>query len=216
MNAHGTQVKKALNCSWVRPSLAGLSLLTYHTTATIHNGENRLCFSLKQVSYARYWLHAYGLTSEPLPLPSTHYLLTLADLRGLPSPVTYKTVAELRNALKDVGKHNKRVKTFAGDFALGALRTEFERVRAVWGERRGVWMAIDFEGWEREHTMITEFGWSVVRWEPEEASTDAEVKEEKTDEVALKEIREEGHWTVKEYAAYRNGTFVKDNRDVSC
>ncbi|CAE6474366.1 unnamed protein product [Rhizoctonia solani] len=181
--------------------------------AIIHNGENRLCFSLKQVSYARYWLHAYGLTSEPLPLPSSYYLLTLNDLRGPPSPTTYKTVAELRNALKDVGKHNKRVKTFAGDSALGGMRTVFERVRSVWGERRGAWMAIDFEGWERDHTIITEFGWSLVRWEPEESGV-TELKEgEKMDEVALKEVREEGHWTVKEYAAYRNGVFVKDNRD---
>lgn len=128
--------------------------------------------------------------------------------------MTYNTVAELRNALKDVGKHNKRVKTFAGDFALGEIRTVFERVRSVWGERRGAWMAIDFEGWEREHEIITEFGWSLIRWEPEESGV-AEVKEgEKPDTVALKEVREQGHWTVKEYAAYRNGVFVKDNRDV--
>lgn len=106
-----------------------------------------------------------------------------------------------------MGKHNKRVKTFAGDFELGSLRTEFERVRSVWGERRGVWMALDFEGWERDHTVITEFGWSVVRWDKEEEAVDGEVK--------LKEVREEGHWTVKEYDSYRNGTYVRDNRDVS-
>ncbi|KAG9123228.1 hypothetical protein FRC07_000073 [Ceratobasidium sp. 392] len=67
-------------------------------------------------------------------------------------------------------------------------------------------MAIDFEGWEREHTMITEFGWAVVRWE----EVEGEVKE---GEEKFREVREEGHWTVKEYAAYRNGTFVLDNRD---
>ncbi|KAF8760021.1 hypothetical protein RHS01_01448 [Rhizoctonia solani] len=145
-------------------------------------------------------------------LPSSHYLLTLNDLRGPPSPVTYKTVSELRNALKDVGKHNKRVKTFAGDFALGELRTVFERVRSVWGERRGTWMAIDFEGWEMDHTIITEFGWSLIRWEPEEVAADPK-EGDNPGEVKLKEVREEGHWTVKEYAAYRNGKYVKDNRD---
>ncbi|KAG9099686.1 hypothetical protein FRC06_004938 [Ceratobasidium sp. 370] len=184
------------------------SLAPFHPlpTGTIHSGESRLCFSFKQVAYISYWLHTMGLTSTPLPLPSAYYLLTPSDLRGPPSPVTYKTVSELRNALKDVGKHNKRVKTFAGDVALGELRTVFERVRTVWGERRGVWIAIDFEGWERDHKMITEFGWALVRWE----EVEGEVKE---GEERFREVREEGHWTVKEYAAYRNGTFVLDNRD---
>ncbi|ELU45365.1 hypothetical protein AG1IA_00599 [Rhizoctonia solani AG-1 IA] len=181
--------------------------------AIIQNGESRLCFSLKQISYARYWLHAYGLTSEPLPLPSSHYLLTLNDLRGPPSPVTYKTVSELRNALKDVGKHNKRVKTFAGDFALGELRTVFERVRSVWGERRGTWMAIDFEGWEMDHTIITEFGWSLIRWDPEEVAADPK-EGDNPGEVKLKEVREEGHWTVKEYAVMPKTVFKKRIGDL--
>jgi len=187
------------DCPW-HPGKKGVELYM----GTIHNGESRLCFSLKQIEYISYWLHAMNLTSGRLPIPSAHYLLTPTDLKGQPSPVTYKTVSELRNALKDVGKNNKRVKTFAGDVALGGLRTVFERVRTVWGEKRGVWMAIDFEGWEREHTMITEFGWAVVRWEEQE---------DKEGEEKFKEVCEDGHWTVKEYAGYRNGTFVRDNRD---
>ncbi|KAG8723698.1 hypothetical protein FRC09_002143 [Ceratobasidium sp. 395] len=205
------------NCPW-HPGKKGVELymgisspspLTYLlnlSTGTIQNGESRLCFSFKQISYISYWLHTMNLTSAPLPVPSAYYLLAPSDLRGPPSPVTYKTVSELRSALKDVGKHNKRVKTFAGDVALGEMRTVFERVRTVWGERRGVWMAIDFEGWERDHTMITEFGWALVRWE----EVEGEVKE---GEEKFKEVCEEGHWTVKEYAAYRNGTFVLDNRN---
>ncbi|QRW02239.1 hypothetical protein RhiLY_01236 [Ceratobasidium sp. AG-Ba] len=187
-------------CPW-HPGKRGVELYM----GTIHNGESRLLFSLKQISYLSYWLHAMKLTDEPLPIPTPYYLLTPSDLRGPPSPVTYNTIAELRNALKDVGKHNKRVKTFAGDIALGEMRTVFERVRTVWGEKCGVWIAIDFEGWERDHTMITEFGWSLIRWEEKEDVKEGEDK--------FEEIREEGHWTVKEYAAYRNGTFVADNRN---
>ena len=80
-----------------------------------------------------------------------------------------------------------------------------------------MWMAIDFEGWEREHTIITEFGWSVVRWEEEEDEVKKESESDKPagGETKWKEVRDEGHWTVKEYAAYRNGTFVRDNREVS-
>ncbi|KAF8605509.1 hypothetical protein BDV93DRAFT_470665 [Ceratobasidium sp. AG-I] len=197
-------------CPW-HPGKQGIELFM----GTLLNGENRLLFSLKQIEYCRYWLKAYGLTTDLLPLPSLHYILTSSDLRTQPSPATYKTVAELRNALKDVSKNNKRVKMYAGDIALGDLRTVFERVRTVWGEKRGVWMAIDFEGWEREHTIITEFGWSVVRWEEaeEEEKKEGEGEKPAVGETKWKEVRDGGHWTVKEYAGYRNGTFVRDNRD---
>lgn len=72
-------------------------------------------------------------------------------------------------------------------------------------------MAVDFEGWEWEHALITEFGWSIVRWVIERESNEGD----EPGKVGLEEIQEEGHWTVEEYASYRNGRFVKDNRNVS-
>jgi hypothetical protein len=78
-----------------------------------------------------------------------------------------------------------------------ARRHMFERVRTFWAEETGVWCALDFESWEREHTVLTEFGWSLIRWE------------------GKKEIAEQGHLIVKENRAYSNGQYVPDYRDVS-
>lgn len=49
----------------------------------------------------------------------------------------------------------------------------------------------------RIFSLITEFGWSVVRWENGE------------------EIQEQGHLGVQERRKYSN-TFIPNNRDVSC
>lgn len=70
-----------------------------YLTGTIHSGQSRLLYSSAQVEYIRYWLHAMGLTKEPLPLPSSDYLLTKSDLRNI-SRATYKSEKELKDALK--------------------------------------------------------------------------------------------------------------------
>lgn len=57
-------------------------------------------------------------------------------------------------------------------------------------------MAIDFEGWEMEHTLITEYGWSLVSWKDN------------------KELTENGHRIVEEHRMYQNHNFVLGNRDV--
>jgi hypothetical protein len=71
----------------------------------------------------------------------------------------------------------------------------FERVRSFWSERRGVWCALDIEAWDRDHKMITEFGWSLVRWEMDQ------------------ETLEDGHLIVKEYRSFTN-TYVPNNKEV--
>ena len=55
---------------------------------------------------------------------------------------------------------------------------------------------MDFEQWERDSTMTTEFGFSLTKWEDGTA------------------VGERGHYVVKEYRGYRNGQYVQDNRDV--
>ena len=55
---------------------------------------------------------------------------------------------------------------------------------------------MDFEQWERDSTMTTEFGYSLTKWEDGTA------------------VGERGHYVVKEYRGYRNGQYVQDNRDV--
>lgn len=81
------------------------------------------------------------------------------------------------------------------DPTLNARRDIFERVRSLWAQKQGIWCALDFEAWDRDHTLLTEFGWSIVRW-------DGETK-----------VEEQGHLTVKEHRYYTN-TFVEDNREV--
>ncbi|KAJ2936704.1 hypothetical protein H1R20_g387, partial [Candolleomyces eurysporus] len=160
---------------------------------TLENGEARLMFSLKQVDYIRYWLHALGMTKEVIPLPYSDCLMTNEELRTV-SPITYEDGTALRGALKGIDKNNKKLK--GTNTTLAHRRLVFERVRSLWAEKKGVWCAMDFESWERDHTMITEFGWSLVGWKDGE------------------KVEEEGHFCVQDYEWYRNGRFVAENRDV--
>lgn len=129
----------------------------------MRSGETRLLFSSAQVEYIRYWLHAMRLTSSLLPIPSSHVLLLKSDLRAI-SPAVYDSPGVLKKALNVISKNNKRLQGAIGG-GLGDLRRQFEKVRAAWADKRGVWCALDFEGWEMDHKLITEFGWSAVRWE---------------------------------------------------
>ncbi|KAF8492901.1 hypothetical protein JB92DRAFT_3127652 [Gautieria morchelliformis] len=49
----------------------------------------------------RYWLHAGVFTASRLAIPSSNYLLTESSINST-SPVTYKTSAELKAAVKDI------------------------------------------------------------------------------------------------------------------
>ncbi|KIK92712.1 hypothetical protein PAXRUDRAFT_13075 [Paxillus rubicundulus Ve08.2h10] len=158
---------------------------------TLQNFETRLLFSSAQVEYLRYWLHAMQLTKNLIPLPYSDCLLTESSLRHV-SPVQFQTKEELRKALKQIEKNNRRLKGV--DPTLNTRRDIFERVRSFWSRKQGVWCALDFEAWDRDHTLLTEFGWSIVRWEDEQ------------------QIEERGHLTVKEHKYYTN-TFVPDNRE---
>ncbi|KAK0242647.1 hypothetical protein EDD85DRAFT_297073 [Armillaria nabsnona] len=155
------------------------------------NGESRILFSSKQVDYARYWLHAMKLTENLIPLPYSNCLLMKADLQTV-SPAIYETGGDLKLASKNMEKFNKKLK--GSNPLLMSRRLAFERVRTFWAKKKGVWCAIDFEGWEMEHTMITEFGWSIIRWENGE------------------EVADHGHLQIKEALGYRNGKYVADKR----
>jgi len=93
-----------------------------------------------------------------------------------------------------VEKNNKRVKG-AGD-GLSDRRLVFERVRTLWAAKKGVWCAIDFEAWERDHKIITEVGFSYVGWKDGQ------------------EIRDHGHIIPERARSYRNGTYVPDRLGV--
>ncbi|KAH7887666.1 hypothetical protein F5I97DRAFT_1861958, partial [Phlebopus sp. FC_14] len=179
------------SCTSVAPPVACQTLLTTSTTGTLQNFETRLLFSSAQVEYLRYWLHAMQLTKSLIPLPYSDCLLTESSLRHV-SPVHFSSKEELRRALKQIDKNNKRLKGV--DPMLNARRDIFERVRTFWAQKQGAWCALDFEAWDRDHTVLTEFGWSVVRWDGEN------------------QIEDQGHLIVKEHKYYTN-TYVPDNRE---
>lgn len=140
-------------------------------------------------------------------------MLVDSDLRNV-SPVVYKTGGDLKMSIKvltsiiwsindilrsasnkQIDKNNKRLK--GANAALNTRRDLFERVRTFWRDKVGVWCAVDFEAWDRDHSLLTEFGWSLVRWEDG------------------KEIEEKGHMIVEERRIYTN-TYVPNHREVRC
>ncbi|KAF8974470.1 hypothetical protein BDZ97DRAFT_25748 [Flammula alnicola] len=158
---------------------------------TFPTGEARLLFSSAQVDYLRYWLHAMQLTKHIIPLPYSDCLLTESNLKTV-SPVVYPDGGSLRNAIKIIDKNNKRLK---GSNPLVTHRRHlFERVRNFWTGKKGVWCALDFEAWERDHTLLTEFGWSLVGWN------------------AGTQVEDHGHFIVEEAKAFRNSQYVPDHR----
>ncbi|KAF9463900.1 hypothetical protein BDZ94DRAFT_1192050 [Collybia nuda] len=159
---------------------------------TFDSGEARLLFSSAQVDYIRYWLHAMHLTKDIIPLPYSDCLLTESNIRTV-SPVVYADGGSVRTALKNIEKDNKRLK--GSNSVVKTRRQLFERVRSFWGEKTGVWCALDFEAWERDHSLLTEFGWHLVGWKDGN------------------EVREFGHLIVDEHQGYTNGTYVPECRN---
>jgi len=158
---------------------------------TFVTGESRLLFSSAQVDYIRYWLHAMQLAKEVIPLPYSDCLLTESNLRNV-SPVVYHDGGSLRNAIKKIDKNNKRLK--GSNPVLTSRRELFERSRTFWAEKKGVWCALDFEAWELDHTVLTEFGWRLFGWKNG------------------KEVEEAGHLIVDEHQKYRNSKYVPEHR----
>lgn len=118
------------------------------------------------------------------------------------SPSMYKDASTLKRAIKLIEKNNKRLK--GTEPMLAARRLGFEKVRTYWGDKKGTWLAVDFEAWDRDHTVLTEFGWSLVKWE----------KKNKGEGVAVEGVEERGHLIVQQHRKYTQ-TYVPNNRDVS-
>lgn len=93
-----------------------------------------------------------------------------------------------------IDKNNRKLK--GTDSNLNARRLMFERIRSLWSEQRGVWCAVDFEAWDLDHRVITEFGWSMVSWHDGEP------------------VEDMGHLIVAKHRTYTNH-YVPENRRVS-
>ncbi|KAH9853500.1 hypothetical protein C2E23DRAFT_777126 [Lenzites betulinus] len=163
---------------------------------TFENGEMRLLFSSAQVEYMRYWLHAVGLTAQPIPLPASEYLIQASELLTC-SPNVYSDATALKRAIKGIDKNNKRLR--GTGTLLTARRFAFERTRTLWAARLGTWLALDFEAWDMDHTVLTEFGWCAARWD-------------KTGAGEPKLVREDGHLVVKEHQTFTQH-YVPNNRE---
>jgi hypothetical protein len=83
-----------------------------------------------------------------------------------------------------------------GKGELAFRRDTFARVGSLWTEKVGIWCALDFEAWEMDHTVITEFGWRTVSW-----------SDGRQEESA-------GHIIVAEHEKYRNTKWIADRRYV--
>ncbi|KAK7060577.1 hypothetical protein VNI00_001343 [Paramarasmius palmivorus] len=161
---------------------------------TFHSGEERLLFKSAQVDYIRYWLHAMKLTQNIIPLPYSECLLVEgSDLRYVTTRV-YKDGGSLRGAIKILDKNNKKLKKGSSP-RLMSRRILFDRVNKFFKTNQYAWCAMDFEGWEYDHTLITEFGYSLIYWDEG------------------KEVFEDGHFIVKEHKGYQNTRWVTGNRD---
>ena len=72
-------------------------------------------------------------------------------------------------------------------------------MRALWADKAGTWLAVDFESWERDHALLLEYGWSLVKWDR-----------------AGNKISDTGHLIVQERMSFYNHVYVQGNREVSC
>ncbi|KAH9943465.1 uncharacterized protein BXZ73DRAFT_97505 [Epithele typhae] len=192
-------------------------------TSTFENGEMRLLFSSAQVEYLRYYIHACALTDALIPLPASEYLIQKDEMRNC-APDVYNDAAVLKRAIKvrrrpalasagltavpprpprpqSIEKNNKRLRNTSD--LLAYRRLMFERVRTFWAGRLGTWLALDFEAWDRDHSVLTEFGWSRAWWPRDEHGN--------KDLEAGGPSLEHGHLVVREHQHYSQ-TYVPDHR----
>ncbi|KAJ6485150.1 hypothetical protein C8R47DRAFT_550441 [Mycena vitilis] len=148
---------------------------------TFHDGQARVLFSSAQVDYLRYWMHAMKLTENMIPLPYSDCMFLESSVANA-SPTVFESLSVLGSTSKKLGRMNQAYKEKP---LLVARRAAFERVRTLWNTKEGVWCALNFAAWEVDHTALSDFGWSLIRWE------------------SGTEISERGHLVVKENQTYK-------------
>ncbi|KAJ7507914.1 hypothetical protein B0H11DRAFT_2314879 [Mycena galericulata] len=179
---------------------------------TFEDGQARVLFSSAQVDYLRYWMHAMQLTQDFIPLPYSHCLFV--DLRSV-VPTVFRNLGALSFTSKVL--HSPHIPSASQQFfllqKLGRMnqylkenpllvgrRFMFDRVRAMWNAKQGVWCALRFDAWEvdlGDHTAISDVGWSLVRWE------------------SGAEITQRAHLVVKENQIYRKTEEGTDSQMVT-
>ncbi|KAJ6515797.1 hypothetical protein C8R45DRAFT_1140785 [Mycena sanguinolenta] len=150
---------------------------------TFNDGEARLLFSSAQVDYLRYWMHAMKLTEQLIPLPYSDCMFLKSSI-ATATPTVFQSLGALSATSKKLGRMNQHLKEHP---LLVGRRAAFERVRALWSAKQGLWCAVSFAAWEVDHTALTDVGWALV------ASAGGEVTE----------VREQGHLVVEANQKYK-------------
>ena len=61
-------------------------------------------------------------------------------------------------------RSSKKATRGSKETLLGTHLLNVDRARSFWLAKRGGRLAIDFEAWGRDHTVLLEFGYSSVQW----------------------------------------------------
>ncbi|CAI2172383.1 10826_t:CDS:2 [Funneliformis geosporum] len=91
---------------------------------------------------------------------------------------------------KDTDKHNKKVRTEA---RLCKMKFKWEQARSMFKENRYLFVAVDVESYERDHSCILEVGWSMFN--------------------SRTGLYMDRHFCTTEYRHLKNGKFVSDMKD---
>ncbi|KAL7417308.1 hypothetical protein BDY24DRAFT_377438 [Mrakia frigida] len=169
------------------------------------NGHKRFLLSSKQLEFIRYYLYQSGMVDVLISLPSFAYLIHADEMKAV-EPIILRDQLSLRRVLRDLDKSNKRIKKGTPESRMTDVQRELEEIRGRWDTAKkgggGVFLAVDFESWEMDHSIVTEWGYAGVRWVPM-----------KDGSGGVEEMREEGHLIAEDYKRYRNGKYVPNNTD---
>ncbi|CAG8692466.1 1523_t:CDS:2 [Dentiscutata erythropus] len=117
-------------------------------------------------------------------MPSSHYTYSDVVRVSVNAPSMFNKVT------KDIQKYNKGVRTA---LKLRGMKNMWEKARNMIQEKKNLFMAVDVESYERDHSCILEVGWSMY--------------DSKNDLIM------DRHFCVTDYRHLRNGQFVPDMKD---
>ncbi|CAG8668923.1 12407_t:CDS:2, partial [Cetraspora pellucida] len=153
-------------------------------SSTSNEDERRhLLLSENSVRIIRSGLESYTSTSFS-SMPTSHYSYSDVVRVSINAPSMYNKVT------KDIQKYNKKVRTAV---KLRGMKNMWEKARNMIQEKKYLFVAVDVESYERDHSCILEVGWSMYD--------------------SKKDLIMDRHFCVTDYRHLRNGQFVPDMKD---
>ena len=169
--------------------------------AIANDGSKRFLIPSQLIEYLRYRLCLENeLNVSRLPIPSSESFIDASQYVQI-TPTAYTNAAELSRDMRTFHRHSKSKKKAAADSQQGASARDayYEHVRTDYVDaRKGLqkvrYVAIDVECWELDHRVITELGYSQLKFEDED------------------EIITPAHIIIADHTAYNNGNYIVDNK----